>query len=302
MTDWFDLACTLTHGRRAMTDTLRLNWSTLRHIATSAKLLRWRVEHPQADNQALLCGRSIHCAILEPEEFPKRWVTTTPCQAKTKNGEPCRSDGSLYSLGTWYCRVRGHAPLGAVDSPGDGIEIIDAAGLELTRMCAESVAAHGPACRLLQGGRAEQEIEWTDPESGTECRGRIDYLRPNDLVDLKTTRRETLREFAADAARHLYHGQLAWYTDGAIAAGRLPVDAAPPYVVAVSTVEPFDIAAFQLSKITLEAGRILVRDLIKKYQECLAADLWPGIAPDLEILDLPAWAPGMQGSEEGDLW
>lgn len=284
-------------------DKTRLNWSTLKHIATSARLLKWRTEHPQADSEPLRMGRSIHCAILEPKEFEKRWVTATTCSAVTKSsGSPCKSDGSLYLGGKWYCRVKGHAPEGAADSPGDGIEVIDAAGAELTRMCAESVFSHGPAFALLKGGKAEQEIEWTDPESGILCRGRIDYLRPNDVVDLKSTRRETLRDFTADCARNLYHGQLAWYTDGAIEAGRLPKAAGLPYVVAVSTVEPFDVAAFQLSKITVEAGRILVRDLIKKYQQCLAADLWPGIAPDLAVLDLPAWAPGMNGSEDSEIW
>lgn len=285
-----------------MTDKTRLNWSTLKYIATSPKLMKWRVERPMPDSDALRAGRSIHCAILEPKEFIKRWVLVSPCCATTKSGSPCGNEGSLYAAGMWFCRVKGHAPPGATDSPGEGIEVIKSEELELTKLCAQSVRSHGPASRLLSGGEAEQEIEWTDPETGIQCRGRIDYLRPDDLVDLKSTRRETVREFTADAARNLYHGQLAWYLDGAIAAGRLPADAGLPYVVAVSTQEPFDVAAFRLSEVTLEAGRILVRDLIRKYQECIAADLWPGIAPDLEVLDLPAWAPGMQGSEQEEVW
>lgn len=282
--------------------TFRLNWSTLKYIAVSAKLLKWRVEHPEPESEPLRRGRSIHCAILEPKEFAKRWVTVTACQAVTKGGGQCQSYGSLYSEGRWYCRIRGHAPEGAMERPGEDIEVIDPEGMRITTMCAESVRAHGPASKILQGGHAEQEIEWTDPESGILCRGRVDYLRPNDLVDLKTTRQETVREFTADAARGFYHGQLAWYTDGAIAAGRLPQDAGLPYVVAVSTAEPYDVAAYQLSRVSFEAGRILVRDLINKYQQCQAADLWPGIAPDLEVLDLPGWAYGMQGSQEDKQW
>jgi hypothetical protein len=285
-----------------MADKKRLNWSTLRHIATSPKLLKWRVEHPMADTEPLRMGRSIHCAILEPEAFAGRWVTATTCQATTKAGKPCSSDGSLYSGGKWYCRISGHAPEDAAPNPGEGIEVIDSAGLELTQLCAASVRAHGPASKLLQGGKAEQELEWTDPESGIECRGRVDYLRPNDLVDLKSTRRETVREFTADAARSMYHAQVWWYTAGAIAAGRLPKDAGLPYIVTVSTAEPYDVVAYRMSKVTFEAGGILVRDLIHKYQNCVAADLWPGVAPDLQELDLPAWAGGMQGSESEEIW
>ncbi len=275
----------------------RLNWSTLRHIATSPKLMKWRADHPTPDSEALNMGRSIHCAILEPDQFASRWVSVTSCQATTGAGASCRSMGSLYYEGKWYCKIRGHAPEDATDSPGDGIEVISSDELTITRLCADSVKAHGPASSLLQGGKAEQEIEWTDPESGIECRGRVDYLRPNDLVDLKSTRRETVRDFMGDAARSLYHAQLAWYHSGCVAAGRLPKDAGLPYIVSVSTAEPFDVAAYRLSDITFQAGLIVVRDLIKRYQQCTAADLWPGICPDLAVMDLPGWAPGMQGSE-----
>ncbi len=281
--------------------TTRLNWSTLRHIATSPRLLKWRVDHPEPESPALKLGRAIHCAILEPEHFASRWVMTTDCQAKTKAAESCRAAGSLYHDGLWYCRVRGHAPQGATDSPGQGIEVIDAEPHQLARVCAQSVWTHNPASKLLSGGKSEQEMEWVD-ESGIECRGRVDYLRPTALVDLKSTRQETVRGFVGDVARHLYHGQVAWYTDGAIRAGRLPEDAARPYIVAVSTEAPYDVAAYQLSQSSLEAGRILVRDLIAKYQQCMAADYWPGIAPDLEALELPPWAPGMNGSEELGGW
>jgi len=100
----------------------------------------------------------------------------------------------------------------------------------------------------------------------------------------------------------LYFGQLAFYHDGAVQSGRLPKDAKLPCIVAVSTVEPYDTMAFRVSAETLEAGRILCRDLIRRYEQCLAAKLWPGIAPDLQTLELPNWAPGMMGSEETDTW
>lgn len=280
---------------------MRLNWSTMRHLATSPKLLAWRLEHPTPDSPVLRLGRAIHCAVLEPDEFATRWTVSGQCAAVTKAGTQCGSGGTLYHGGAWYCRVKGHAPVGAGDPP-EGLEVLEPGDLGIVKVCADAVKAHRPAASLLSGGKPEQAIEWTDPESGIECRGRVDYLRPDFLVDLKSTRRETVREFAADCARNLYHGQLSWYHDGAIAAGRLPKDAALPCIVAVSTSEPFDVAAFRVSHVTLEAGRILYRDLLKKYAQCQAADYWPGVAPDLCELELPRWAPGMDGSEEGGDW
>lgn len=280
----------------------RLNWSTLRHIAVSPRLMKWRAEHPTPDSDALVLGRAIHCAILEPATFASRWVTPTTCAAQTQAKKPCVAAGILYFEGEWYCRIKGHAPEGATDGPGEGIEVIGRDDLEIAAMCAENVRIHGAASKILCGGHSEHEIEWTDPETGIECRGRLDYLRPDTLADLKSTRRETVREFSADVARNLYHGQIAWYMDGAIAAGRLQKDSALPYIVAVSTEAPYDVAAYQLSLASLEAGRILVRDLVNKYQRCVAADVWPGIAPDLVTLELPNWTPGMNGSEESGGW
>lgn len=284
----------------------RLNWSTLKHIAVSPRMLRWRVEHPQPDTAALRLGRAIHCAVLEPGEFGTRWIVADGCAATTKGGGQCGNTGALYygitpGRGQWYCRIRGHAPEGAGDPP-EGVEIISGEDRALALRCAESVAAHGPAARLLAGAAVEQTIEWTDRATGILCRGRVDAIRPQVLLDLKSTRRETLREIGRDVAdMHLY-GQAAWYHDGAMAAGRLSADADRPHLIAVGTVEPYDVAVLRLSAAALEAGRILCRDLLTRYAQCMAADYWPGIAPDVEDYDLPRWAAGVDGSAEEATW
>lgn len=277
---------------------MRLNWSTLKLINTSPKYLQWRVKHPRPETAPLRIGRAIHCLILEPDEFESRWISTKTCAGTKKDKSACSSMGTLYFEGEWYCRVKGHAPKEA-GNPPEGVEIILPDERELVKFCADAVWAHGHASKLLKDSKTEHSIEWQDPETGIACRGRMDSVRPNFLTDLKSTRRETVREFTMDAARGLYHGQLAWYHDGAIAAGRLPADAELPYVVSVSTSEPYDVAAYQLSRSSFEAGQILYRDLLLKYAQCQAAEMWPGIAPDLLTLDLPDWAPGMYGSEEG---
>lgn len=278
-------------------DKFRLNWSTLKYIATSPKLLKYRLEHPQPETPALRLGRAIHCAILEPAEFEGRWKSQDKCGGKMKAGEPCGSTGSLYLDGGWFCKVKGHAPAGAGEPP-EGIEVITAEERELVKTCAEAAKAHQIAGPLLKKGHSEHETLWTDPETGTLCRGRLDFIRAAELLDLKSSRVDTVRDFTREVATRLYHGQLAWYHDGAIAAGKLPKDAELPLIVHVSTSEPYDVAVYRLSKITYQAGQILYRDLLQKYLDCQAADWWPGIAPDLLELDLPDWAGGMQGSEE----
>ena len=253
--------------------------------------MKWRIDHPQEDTPALKLGRALHSALLEPETFEKVWVVSSACAATKKSGEPCSAAGSLYLDGAWYCKVKGHAPAGAGDLP-EGIESIDAKERELAKVCAQRIGEHRIASDTLRGGKAEEALEWTDEETGIACRGRLDWLRPDYVVDVKTTRTETPREFVQDAARMRYHGQLAWYHFGAIAAGRLAVDAPPPRIVAVSTSEPYDVAVYEFVPAALEAGRLCFRELLDRYIECQAADWWPGHSPDLQAFDLPNWADG----------
>lgn len=278
-------------------DAARLNWSTLRHLATSPKLLKWRLEHPQPETLALRLGRAIHCAILEPEAFGARWMSQGVCAALAKNGNVCSSTGSLYFEGKWYCRVRGHAPEGAGDPPA-GVEVIPNDERALALLLAKSVKDHAVAAGALKDGKPETLLKWTDPESGILCRGRLDYLKAREVVDVKSSHADTIQSFVREFAGRLYHGQLAWYHDGAVAAGQIPADAPLPIVIHVSTTEPYDVAVYRLSKYTYQAGQILYRDLLRKYADCRAADWWPGFAPDLLELDLPDWARGMRGSEE----
>lgn len=275
----------------------RLNWSTLKFLAVSPALLRWRIEHPQPDSPALRLGRAIHCFVLTPE-LAAGWVAASSCAATTKAGAPCSADGSLYLDGKWYCRVRGHAPATA-GPPPDGIEVLDGESLALARLCAQRVREHPVASRTLTGGAAEESLEWT--MDGVACRGRLDYLR-DYVVDLKSTRTETRREFAREVAQHLYHAQVAWYSDGAVAAGRLPSPAPTPRLISVSTAEPYDVAVYECGPEVIEAGRVVYRELLRRYAECLAAGWWPGHTPDLQWLDLPQWADGMRAAEERSDW
>ena len=268
-----------------MTD--RLNWSTLKHIAVSPRMLKWRLTHPQEETDAIKFGLAFHCLILEPEKFEKLWVTAGPCAGVKKSGELCGSQGSLYLDGAWYCKVRGHAPEGAGELP-EGVRSITSEQRETAKICAEQLKAHRVASDTLKGGKREESLEWQVDK--TACKGRLDFLRPDYVVDLKTTCETTPREFESQSARMLYHGQLAWYHDGAIAAGRLPQDAALPRIVSVETVEPYDVAVYKFTPEALEAGRSVYRTFLARYLECVACDYWPGHSPDLRLLDLPHWA------------
>lgn len=262
----------------------------------SPKLLKWRMDRPEVESPAMKLGTALHCAVFEPAEFPKRWVVAGRCAASVKStGLPCGSQGSLFDGIDWYCKVRGHATPTASEKV-EGVEIVTLEQLEVVRAAAAAIADHKVASRILSGGLPEHELEWQNPETGILCRGRLDYLKPREVVDLKSTVEETLWGIRRKCATMAYHAQLAWYHDGAIAAGRLQPDAQLPALVAVQTVEPYDVAVFRMNKADYEAGQICYRDLLLKFRDCQITDDWYGIARDVQPMNLPDWAPGMNGS------
>lgn len=260
-----------------------LNWSTLKHLAVSPLMLRWRVDHPRPDTPALARGTAIHCAVLEPERWERDYV------AQPDFGD-CRFKKAKAAKAAWLADA------------DPGVEALSATEHELAERCAAVVRAHPKAAELLRGGRVEEPVTWDDPETGIKCKGRLDYIRPDGLLDLKSTRHESIRMIVQDCARYLTHGQLAWYHDGARAARLIPDDAAPPHVIFVQTTEPYDVVPAQLSPDDLVRGRGLYRGLLDRYVECQAAQWFPGLAPDVIDLQLPPWAAAGTEDLEGDEW
>jgi len=153
--------------------------------------------------------------------------------------------------------------------------------------CAAAVAEHRAAMVALDETEREVVIQWVDGPTGLRCKGRVDAIRPDRLVDLKTTR--DLGAFSRSASGYLYHGQMAWYHEGACEAGVLRASA-DVLVVAVETSPPFDVGVFQISTEVLGEGWALVRRLLGELLICQRSDEWPGKYPEPVPLELSRWA------------
>lgn len=250
-----------------------MNWSSLSNMAVSPRLYKWRLDHPRPDSPTLALGRAVHCAILEPGLFEQRYVYPPPgYNARTKLGQEWKAAQSR--------------------------EILTTDQADTISCCVQAVMEHDHARDLLTGTENEVVIEWTDEWSGIACKSRLDAISKwPALVDLKTTRE--LARFERSIAQYRYHGQLAFYHDGARAAGVLPDEVPTVAIVAVETIEPYDVGVYILDGPTLEAGRSLYRRLLDLYVECDRTDTWPGQCPSPRAVDLPRWADGVDDGEEG---
>lgn len=250
-------------------DIRALNWSTLKHLAVSPKMLKFRAQHPAKDTDALALGRAIHLALLEPE----KWAGCV----RTPDFGDQRYKENKGRKAAWLAENAARITL-------------DADTYDTAVRCAEEIRAHREAMDLLVGGRHEHVIEWVDSETGIKCKARLDNLLQRWIADIKSTRHQTPRDFLRDGTKLLYYGQLAWYHDGAIAAGVLPATAELPAIVAPQTVEPYDVMPFRMTKNAYWAGQRLWQTLIRRYADCTAADWWPGVAPRVLDFDVMPWA------------
>lgn len=257
-----------------------LNWSTLKHIAKSPMHYRYRLDHPEPDAPHYLWGRAVHCALLEPEAFDARYAV---CDVKKRWVKADVQPTKDYAA--WLDDHPDAEPLKPVE-------------MVTVQMAARSVLNHRVAAGVLAGCRHEEPLEWTDPDTGLACRGRVDAISQY-VLDVKTAQSCEPRLFQMAAARYAYHGQLALYHTGATVLRKID-GKTPPYIIAIEKSPPYDVAVYQMSLEDLAAGRALVLSLMRRLEECTATDMWPGCAPDLLQLQLPPWAGGLE--EESEDW
>lgn len=223
---------------------------------------------PEQPSAAQLLGTAIHCAVLEPGEFMRRFVTAPDVDRRTTAGKA--------AYAAFLLSAAGKTPL-SVDQTEAAMNV------------AGAVRGSEMAGRLLRAGRVELSCYWTDRATGVRCRMRPDFAPDVEpvIVDLKSCEDAGERAFAASAWRHGYHVTAAWYVDG----WRAVMNEKRDYIFAAWEKEPpYASAWYYATDEMLEAGRAEYRRLLAIYAECLARDKWPGYAAELQPLYPPAWA------------
>jgi len=251
-----------------------VNWSTLKYIGQSPKHYLAALDSPREDTPAMLLGRVTHAMVLEPDTVAARYVVMPRFHGGMKDETAIEKgyDGGKQAKDAWL-------------TAAGGAEVVPADVYTQATGMAEAVLTDPIAGPLFQGGLAEVRLEWTDVETGIQCRGRADFIGVA-LIDLKTTRNIEPRLFRRDIARMQMHAQLAYYYDGAVCQNVLP------YIVSVENTAPFDVVVYQLTNDELAAGRAVCRKYLNTLSESRSTDCWPGVAGGEFVLsiDLPEWA------------
>jgi len=255
-----------------------VNMSTLLEIGVSPKHYRHLLANKPKETLAMRVGKAAHTAILEPMQFLREYVLT-PAEFPNAKGEMRPTNGNLKAYKDW--RDGQHA---------DGKAVLSNDEYELAERMQDAVRTHRVASQLLRHGEREVSLRWTDPETMTPCKCRVDWLSA-DVVDVKTTRHPTPFAFGRQAGQLNYHTRLAWYHDGVkLALGEPAEMPRGVFIIAVQNVEPHDVVVYTLPPDVLEAGRKRYRRLLEQLRDCRESNYWPGVAEDEVLpLQLPLW-------------
>lgn len=299
-----------------------LSVSTLKHAGESLLQFKQAFDNPSPDTTAKRLGRATHTSVLEPDDFPRRYVVIDP--AELREIAPPRS--SKEGKRVWAEYVERHPDAVDLDSDGyqraifgelhPGKEVLTDTAYESCLRMRDAVRRHPVAGPLVAKGRAELSLVWRDEESGLACRMRPDFIpddRDDVIVDLKTARAPFPWMFGGAAAKLGYHLQAAFYERGwRIVTGQIR----EMHLIAVQNVAPWEVWVYTLPAAVVKAaweeqGSGLASLLMKvkwareKEAELIAAgrdgsEAWPGDCREIHELQFPAYVPGMNAIEFTD--
>lgn len=244
--------------------------SQLDMVALSPSLLQWSKAAPvdEEKTKALDMGTALHCLLLEPDDFDKRFIVAPEFNRKTNQG---KADEEAFLR----------------DVDGMGMTVMTAAQGRKLQIMRNSAMAHPAARWMLEApGHCETSMYWTDGETGELCRIRPDkWLNEhNVIVDVKKV--ADMDRFTRHVEEFRYHVQDAMYREGA-----KKITGKPHGFVFIAVSETIDcgrypVRVFELDPEDVETGHHLFRRDLNTYHQCRQNDEWGGI----EIISRPAWA------------
>lgn len=245
--------------------------SRLSRLHRSPAHLKAYLDEPPKDTAAQIIGRAVHSAILEPDDFTKRYVAGPEGDRRTKAVKDA-----------WEAAEREYG-VGFVLRPSEYTCALK------TRDAVYAHAAARPMLRHLEA--TEQSLVWRDKASGVMCKARFDgitrEIEGGVIIDIKTTTDARLRAFERSIYTYGYHRQGAFYLDGAAAQGL----AVAHYVnIAVEKDPPYAVSVFRLTEGAIDAGRQQLAGLLTTYATCFALNEWPAYPQHVIDAALPAYA------------
>ena len=246
--------------------------SNLDDIAKCPAIYQWKKKAPECEEkkQALNMGTALHCLLLEPDEFDKRFIVPESINRRTNTGKD---------------EFKKMVELAAINNQ----LLITSEERDKLLLMRNSIFAHPTAKKLLEmEGYYESSIYWIDDETQILCKIRPDKFVMNEktsmIIDIKKT--NDIENFGKSIELYRYHVQDAMYCEGY----KKQFGIFPHFVfIAVSeTIDcgRYPVRVFVLDDYDKEIGYQLFRRDLNSYAECIKNNTWHGF----EVIQRPDWA------------
>nr|WP_314424849.1 PD-(D/E)XK nuclease-like domain-containing protein [uncultured Erwinia sp.] len=244
--------------------------SQLDDIATNPAIYQWRKTAPQDTEKfkALDMGTALHCLLLEPLEFDKRFIVAPEVNRRTNAG---KEEEARFLK----------------DCEHLGMTVMDAEQGRKLKLMRESALAHPAARWLLEAeGHCEGSIYWKDADTEELCRIRPDKFLTGQPIIVDVKKVADMDRFPRHIEEFRYHMQDAMYREGYLR--HFGEDPMFIFLCVSETIDcgRYPVRAFQIKPEDTDAGYGLFRNALNTYHECRVSDSWGGI----EEITRPAWA------------
>lgn len=231
-------------------------------LAEGLDVFHYEQTHEAKRSEAFDLGSVAHALILGVGEYEvvdaPNWVTKAAKQARAE------------------AREAGKTP-------------ILTAQFEQALAMREAVLAHPIASEIFSEGKPEQSIYGIDPSSGATLRGRLDWMREDSTIDLKTTSQgASPEEFGKALWNYRYDIQAAHYRHIEKLNGR----DVPFYWVVVSTKAPHQVFVYEAPNELVARAGLDLEGVYEDYARAIVEDEWPSKWDPQHVYSpiLPKWA------------
>jgi exodeoxyribonuclease VIII len=255
--------------------------SMFKSILKSGLHFKYFLDHGEEETGIMHFGNLVDTLLLEPGLFLNRYMTIPETYESDKGPKPWNWNANACK--GWREQILNDTP---------DIEIIKTDDLDRARKIVDAIKNHAEAGEWLSG-KKQVSLYWTDPETGIDCKGRVDVLREDRIVDLKVTDDPHPRSFSGIVNRFLYHAGGAFYHDGYLLAQGKSLGPGPniPFsFIAAEAEEPHDVVTYDLGPESFDCGRIVYREALARYKEMQETGEYNGYSQVTEEIEIPQWA------------
>jgi exodeoxyribonuclease VIII len=245
-----------------------LSQSELKLIAEhSPAHYRYNRRYPRPDTDPKKLGRAAHVAILEPMRFHELYIKAPDVNRRTKAGKAEWDNAEAYARQL-------------------GMEMLLADHYDAALEMRDAVRKSEVISEIFQDGVAERMCFGYVHD--VHAKAQLDYYRPkaHQIIDLKSTKCASKRQFERDIRSYRYHWQAVWYMDLVEAiTGHAPTFT----IVAVETSPPYCSAIYTIKQDLATIARHEMMGAVRLYQECQRTGVWPGYPMAVNEVSAHSW-------------